>query len=99
MFRDKFWLSLVLTVPVVVWSEHIQMLLGYGAPAFPGSAWVGAVLGTVVFVYGGWVFLQGAARELRDRLPGMMTLIALAITVAFVFSWVVELGLLEAAAL
>ena len=99
MFRDKFWLSLALTIPVVVWSEHVQMLLGYRAPAFPGSDWIGPVLGTVVFVYGGWVFLQGAARELRDRLPGMMTLIALAITVAFVFSWVVELGVLEAEAL
>lgn len=99
MFRDKFWLSLALTIPVVVWSEHVQMLLGYRAPAFPGSDWIGPVLGTVVFVYGGWVFLQGAARELRDRLPGMMTLISLAITVAFVFSWVVELGVLEAEAL
>ena len=96
MFRRKFWLSLALTLPVVVWSEHVQMLLGYRAPAFPGSGWIGPVLGTAIFVYGGWVFLQGAARELRDRLPGMMTLISLAITVAFVFSWVVELGLVAA---
>lgn len=99
MFRDRFWLSLALTVPVVFWSEHVQMLLGYRAPAFPGSTWVSPLLGTAVFLYGGWVFLQGAARELRARLPGMMTLIALAITVAFVFSWVVELGLVRADAL
>jgi P-type Cu2+ transporter len=60
MFRSKFWLSLLLTIPVVFWSEHIQMLLGYTAPSFPGSRLIGPVLGTVVFFYGGWVFLQGA---------------------------------------
>jgi cation transport ATPase len=58
MFRSKFWLSLALTVPVVFWSEHIQMLLGYTAPAFPGSRWIGPVLGSVIFFYGGWVFLE-----------------------------------------
>jgi P-type Cu2+ transporter len=99
MFRSKFRLSLALTVPVVIWSEHIQMLLGYTAPTFPGSRWIGPVLGSVIFFYGGWVFLQGAWRELRIRLPGMMTLISLAITVAFLFSWVVELGLIAAEAL
>lgn len=99
MFRDRFWLSFVLTVPVVVWSAHIQDLLGYRAPSFPGSAWLPAVFGTVTFVYGGWVFIQGAARELKARLPGMMTLITLAISVAFVFSWVVQLGLIAAEAL
>jgi P-type Cu2+ transporter len=99
MFRSKFWLSLVLTLPVVFWSEHIQMLLGYSAPVFPGSAWIGPVLGSVVFFYGGWVFMQGAWHELRAKLPGMMTLISLAIVVAFVFSWVVELGLIAAEAL
>jgi P-type Cu2+ transporter len=99
MFRSKFWLSLILTVPVVFWSEHIEMLLGYDAPTFPGSDWIPAVLGTVVFFYGGWVFLEGAWRELKVRLPGMMTLISLAISVAFVFSWVVQLGLIAAEAL
>lgn len=99
MFRDRFWLSLILTIPVVIWSGHIQQLLGFEAPAFPGSAWLPAVLGTVVFLYGGLVFLTGAWRELRARLPGMMTLIALAITVAFVFSWVVQLGWIQADAL
>ena len=99
MFKEKFWLSLILTVPVVFWSEHVEMLLGYEAPDFPGSAWIPAVLGTVVFLYGGLVFLRSARHELKDRLPGMMTLISLAITVAFVFSWVVELGLVEASPL
>lgn len=99
MFRDRFWLSLALTVPVVVWSPHVEKLLGYVAPVFIGSAWIPAVLGTVVFLYGGLVFLSGARRELAARLPGMMTLIALAITVAFVFSWVVQLGVITADAL
>ena len=99
MFRDKFWLSLVLTLPVVFWSAHIQELLGYRAPEFPGSVWIPPILGTVVFLYGGLVFLEGAWRELKARLPGMMTLISMAITVAFVFSWMVQLGLLDAEAL
>lgn len=99
MFREKFWLSLILTVPVVVWAAHIQMIFGYTAPEFPGSAWISPVLGTVVFLYGGLVFLKGAWRELSARLPGMMTLISLAISVAFIFSWVVQLGLIEADAI
>lgn len=99
MFRDKFWLSLILTVPVVIWAAHIQMIFGYTAPEFPGSAWISPVLGTAIFLYGGLVFLKGAWRELRARLPGMMTLISLAISVAFIFSWVVQLGLIEADAI
>ncbi len=99
MFRDRFWLSLILTIPVVFWSHHIQELLGYQAPDIPGARWIPPVLGTAVFLYGGRVFLQGARRELKDRLPGMMTLISLAILVAFAFSWVVELGLISAQAL
>jgi P-type Cu2+ transporter len=99
MFRDRFWLSFVLTLPVVFWSEHIQELFGYEAPVFPGSDWVAPILSVIVFFYGGWVFVQGAWHELRGRLPGMMTLIALAISVAFIFSWVVQVGLIEAAAL
>jgi len=96
MFRDRFWFSFVLTLPVVFWASHIQMLLGYTAPTFAGSAWIPPILSTVLFVYGGQAFLKGAWRELSDRRPGMMTLIGLAISVAFAFSWVVQLGLLEA---
>jgi len=91
-FRDKFWLSLALTIPTLVWGHMLPNALGYTAPRFPGSEWVPAVFGTAVFLYGGVVFLKGAVHELRDRLPGMMTLIALAISVAFVFSAAVTLG-------
>ena len=83
MFRDKFWLSFALTIPVVFWSTDVQHWLGYTAPSFPGSHFIPAILGTVVFVYGGLVFIRGAWRELADRKPGMMTLISLAIIVAF----------------
>jgi P-type Cu2+ transporter len=92
MFRDKLWISLLLTIPTVIWGHMLPELTGWHAPAFPGSQWIAPVFGTIVFIYGGRVFLQGAARELKDRLPGMMTLISLAITVAFVFSAAVTLG-------
>ncbi len=95
MFRDRFWVSLLLTLPVLVWSPDIQMWLGYTAPTFPGSALIPALLGTAVFVYGGTVFLRGAVGELRTHQPGMMTLISLAIVVAFVTSWAGTLGLFE----
>ena len=92
MFRDKFWLTLILTIPTLVWGHMLQSALGYTAPRFPGSQYIPAAFGTAVFIYGGWVFIKGAIGELRTRTPGMMTLIALAITVAFVFSVVVTLG-------
>jgi Cu2+-exporting ATPase len=95
MFREKFWLSLALTVPVVVWSSEVQHWLGYTAPTFPGSRWIPAILGTAVFVYGGSVFLRGARGELSDRRPGMMTLISLAILVAFAASLAATLGFFE----
>src|SRR5690606_33665414 len=75
MFRNRFWLTLLLTIPTLIWSEMIQQWFGYTAPRFPGSEYVAAIFGTVVYFYGGWPFLQGGYRELRDRLPGMMTLI------------------------
>ena len=92
MFRDKFWWSLVLTVPTVVWSPVVQQWLGFHAPSFPGSQYIPAVFGSILFLYSGTVFLRGAVAEIRDRLPGMMTLISLAITVAFVFSFAVTFG-------
>jgi len=92
MFRDKFWLSLILTVPTLVWSPIIQEWLSFAAPIFPLSEYVPAVFGTAVFLYGGIVFLRGAVGELRDRLPGMMTLISLAISVAFLYSVAVTFG-------
>src|SRR6516162_8187290 len=95
MFRDKFWLSLALTIPVVAWSTDVQHWLGYTAPSFPGSKFIPAILGTVVFVYGGLVFIRGARGELADRRPGMMTLISLAIIVAFGTSLAATFGLFE----
>jgi Cu2+-exporting ATPase len=95
MFRDKFWLSFALTIPVVVWSSDVQRWFGYTAPSFPGSKLVPAVLGTGVFIYGGLVFIGGARRELADHTPGMMTLISLAIIVAFGTSLAATLGLFE----
>src|SRR5215470_3818199 len=93
MFRQKFWGTLLLSIPTVIWSPMIQHWFGYEAPGGPvASRWIPAVFGTLVFGYGGWVFIQGAVSEIRARLPGMMTLISLAITVAFGFSLAVTFG-------
>jgi P-type Cu2+ transporter len=89
-FRRLFWWNLLLAVPVIVFSEMFADLLGYELPA--GTAWVSPVLGTIVFVFGGWPFLSGAVHELRARQPGMMLLIGLAITVAFGASAATSLG-------
>ncbi|MHB0975623.1 MAG: heavy metal translocating P-type ATPase [Candidatus Aquicultorales bacterium] len=86
VFARKFWVCLVLTIPVVIYSELPQEYLGYRPPEFPGSEYLTLVLGSVVFFYGGWVFIRGAAREIGARLPGMMTLISLAITAAYLYS-------------
>jgi Cu2+-exporting ATPase len=93
MFKKKFWLSFVLTIPVLIFSETIQELFNYSAPTFPGSEWIPAILGTIIFFYGGLVFLKSAKAELSARQPGMMTLISLAITVAFGYSIAVSFGL------
>jgi Cu2+-exporting ATPase len=93
MFRDKFWLILALTIPVVVWSADVQHWIGYTAPVFPGSKFIPPILGTIVFFYGGIVFVRGAWRELDTRKPGMMTLISLAILVAFSTSLAATLGI------
>src|ERR1700693_372030 len=83
MFRDKFWLSFALTIPVIFWSTDVQHWLQYTAPSFPGSKFIPAMLGTVVFIYGGLVFIRGAWGELADHKTRIMTLISLAIAVAF----------------
>jgi Cu2+-exporting ATPase len=95
MFRDKFWLSFALTIPVVAWSKDVQHWLGFTAPSFSGSSLIAPVLGTVVFVYGGLVFIRGAWGELAEHKPGMMTLISLAITVAFATSLAATFGLFQ----
>ncbi|MEU4424207.1 heavy metal translocating P-type ATPase [Actinoplanes sp. NPDC024001] len=94
IFRRKFWLSLALTVPIVATSHMIMDWFGYSLD-FPGMAWVGPILGTVVFFYGGWPFLAGAVSEVRDRAPGMMLLISMAITVAYTASLATSLGLFD----
>jgi Cu2+-exporting ATPase len=94
-FRQLFWINLVLAVPVIAASSMFAMLLGYDLPSWPGVAWVSPVLGTVMYVWGGRPFLTGAVSEVRAKSPGMMLLIALAITVAFVASWGASLGLLD----
>ncbi len=86
MFRRRFWVSLVLSIPVIFFSEFVQDVFGYTAPTFPGSVWITPVLSVIIFAYGGLPFLSMARTELENREPGMMMLISLAITVAFVYS-------------
>ncbi|MBD7979660.1 heavy metal translocating P-type ATPase [Oerskovia sp. Sa2CUA9] len=95
MFRRLFWIMLALAVPTVLASEMFASIIGYSLPDVPGIAWVSPVLGTIMFVWGGRPFLTGAVDELKARKPGMMLLIALAITVAFVSSWGASLGILS----
>ncbi len=85
-FLKKFWIVLVLTIPILGYSEIFHIATGVMLPTFPGMNLVMLALGSVIFFWGGWVFLQGAYRELRARLPGMMTLIALAVTSAYAWS-------------
>ena len=92
MFKRKFWGTLLLSVPTLVWAPMLQHWFSYAALTFSGARYIPALFGTLVFAYGGWVFIQGARQELADRKPGMMTLISLAITVAFVFSLAVTFG-------
>lgn len=94
MFKQKFWLSLLLTVPTLIFSHTVQGWFGLEW-MFPGSEYIPAVFGTIIFFYGGLVFLKGAKSELLDRTPGMMTLISMAISVAFVYSIGVTLGFVD----
>jgi len=86
MFKDKFWLSLLLTIPVVVYSQMIQHWFNFTPPNFTGSEYIPFVFSTGIFLYGGLVFIKGAWGELKAKLPGMMTLISLAIITAYVYS-------------
>ena len=86
MFRQRFWVSLILSIPVLLYSPSIQGWLNFRMPEFSGSAWIAPVFGVIVFVYGGLPFLQMAVPEIMNRKPGMMTLISLAISVAFIYS-------------
>jgi len=86
MFRRRFWICLVLSFPVLLTSTTLQGWLNFSLPGFPGDDWIGPVFSTIVFAIGGFPFLKMGLSELKDRKPGMMALISLAITVAFVFS-------------
>ena len=90
VFRKRFWICLLLTIPVLLYSPMIQEILGFQMPAFWGSQWIPAILSITVFIYGGLPFLQMAVPEIRNRQPGMMTLISLAISVAFIYSILAE---------
>jgi len=93
-FLRRFWVCLVLTVPVVAISPMFQMAVGYRFD-FPGRDWVSVALGSVIYFYGGWPFLTGLWDEVRRRQPGMMTLIGVAITVAYLYSTAVAFKLVE----
>jgi Cu2+-exporting ATPase len=91
MFRTRFWWSLLLTIPVLLYSSALQSWLGFSMPSFPGSTWVPFVFSLIVFAYGGIPFLQMAVPEVQNRKPGMMTLISLAISVALIYSLLAQL--------
>ncbi|MDX2078247.1 MAG: heavy metal translocating P-type ATPase, partial [bacterium] len=86
MFRDRFWVSLIMTIPVILFTPMIQEWFGFMMPTFAGSEWIAPIFGVVIFMYGGVPFLQMAVPEIKQRTPGMMTLISLAIVVAFLYS-------------
>jgi P-type Cu2+ transporter len=95
MFQRPFWVSLVLTIPIVIYAEMIQAIFHYQAPAFPGSYWLSPILASVIYWYGSWIFLKGAFDELRVLRPGMMTLVTLAISTAYFYSLAISFGLLN----
>jgi len=86
MFLRKFWVSFIFTIPVVLYADVLKTIFKWSLPAFPGLEYMPLVLGSIVFFYGGWVFLAGAWREIKGRLPGMMTLIGIAISAAYIWS-------------
>jgi len=86
IFKRRFWASFILTFPVVAYSGILETLFGITAPSFAGSEYIPAVLSSVIFWYGGWIFITSAIRELRAKMPGMMTLIGLAIVTAYAYS-------------
>lgn len=95
MFRRPFWIALALTIPIIIYAPLFEDLLHYQAPQFPGSEWLSPILASIIYWYCGWVFLSGAVAELRSRQPGMMTLVALAISTAYFYSLAITFGLVE----
>jgi Cu2+-exporting ATPase len=86
MFRRRFWVSLALSVPVILYSQAVQKWLGFSMPTFPGSEWIVPIFSIIIFVFGGVPFIRMAVPEIKRRSPGMMSLISLAINVAFIYS-------------
>jgi Cu2+-exporting ATPase len=86
VFKTKFWVSLLLSVPVLAYSDVVPKIFGWRAPNFPGSVYLPFALSSIIFFYGGWIFIAGAWRELHAKLPGMMTLIGLAVSTAYAYS-------------
>ena len=86
LFRRRFWVSLLLSIPVLLYTPMLQMWFGFRMPDFAGSQWVMPLFSIIVFAYGGVPFIQMAVPEVRNRQPGMMTLISLAIAVSFIYS-------------
>lgn len=86
VFKQKFWVSLILTIPILLYSPLLRTFFGVQLPGFAGSVFIPLILSSIVFWYGGWIFLVSALRELKGKVPGMMTLISLAITTAYVYS-------------
>ncbi len=93
IFKKKFWISFVLTIPIVLNAAVVQEFFGYTAIEFPGKAYIELLVASIIFFYGGWIFISSAGRELHARMPGMMTLIAIAIFTAYAYSvWVTISG-------
>ena len=86
MFRQRFWVSLFLTIPVLLFSQSVQNWLGFRMPEFPGSSWIVPIFSTIIFLYGGIPFIKMAIPEVSNNKPGMMSLISLAISVSFLYS-------------
>lgn len=86
IFKNKFWLSLLMTIPVLAYSQSIQEWLNFSSPDFTGSFYIPFIFSTIIFFYGGMVFLKSAVSELKARMPGMMTLISMAIVTAYSYS-------------
>ncbi|MGK7391505.1 MAG: heavy metal translocating P-type ATPase [Candidatus Cyclobacteriaceae bacterium M2_1C_046] len=91
-FKKRFWISVVLSVPVILFSPMIQDILGYSL-GIPYQMWISFGLSTIIFFYGGWPFLKGLVEEIKGGSPGMMTLIAVAVTVAYAYSTAIVFGL------
>jgi len=86
LFLTNFWISLVLSLPIILYSDLPKMFFHFTAPQFSGSKYISLILGSIIFFYCGSIFLISAYRELKSRLPGMMTLIALAIATSYAWS-------------